>query len=99
MLQHVLHAFETATGPLSLDELSRELGIERGALEGMIAFWVRKGRLQDSASPGCGGSCGSCGAASGNCTFKLAAPRTITLLEQGFSGKVAAPPDQADDRG
>ncbi len=83
MLYQVLQAFETATGPVSLDELSRELGIERGALEGMIAFWVRKGRLQDSAGPGCGGSCGSCGAAPGGCAFQHAGPRTITLLERG----------------
>ncbi len=82
MLHQVLQAFETATGPVSLDELSRELGIERGALEGMIAFWVRKGRLQDSAGTVCSGSCGSCGAAPGGCTFNQSAPRTITLLER-----------------
>lgn len=83
MLHQVLRAFETATGPVSLDDLSRELGIERGALEGMIAFWVRKGRLQDSSGAGCGGSCGSCGAQPGACVFNRAGPRTITLLERG----------------
>lgn len=83
MLQQVLEALETATGPVSLTELSRELGIERGALEGMIAFWVRKGRLQDSAGLVCGGSCGGCGAAPGGCAFNRSAPRTITLLERG----------------
>ena len=80
MLQQVLIALETATGPVSLDELSRQLGIERGALEGMIAFWVRKGRLQDSsnlcgaAGPGC-----SCSSHPGGCSFDHAGPRTITV--------------------
>jgi FeoC like transcriptional regulator len=80
MLQQVLQAFETATGPISLDELSRDLGVERGALEGMIAFWVRKGRLKES-----GGACGSaglgcsCSSHPGGCSFDRAGPRTITL--------------------
>jgi hypothetical protein len=81
MLHQVLQAFETATGPISLDELSRELGVERGALEGMIAFWVRKGRLKES-----GGACGSagpgcsCSSHPGGCSFDRAGPRTITLV-------------------
>lgn len=80
MLQQVLEAFERASGPVSLDELSRELGIERGALEGMIDFWVRKGRLKASggacgtAGPGC-----SCSSHPGGCSFDRAAPRTITV--------------------
>ncbi len=81
MLQQVLHAFETATGPISLDELSRELGIERSALEGMITFWVRKGRLKESggacgvAGPGC-----SCSTHPGGCGFNGPGPRTIMLV-------------------
>lgn len=81
MLHRVLQAFEAASGPLSLDELSRELGVERGALEGMIAFWVRKGRLKES-----GGACGSagpgcsCSSHPGGCSFDRAGPRTITLV-------------------
>jgi hypothetical protein len=80
MLQRVLEAFEAADGPRSLDDLSRELGIERGALDGMIAFWVRKGRLRESS-----GACGearpdcSCGEHPGGCSFDRATGRTITL--------------------
>lgn len=82
MLQQVLQAFEHASGPVSLDELSRELGIERSALEGMIAFWVRKGRLKDNS-----GSCGStglgcsCSSHPGGCSFDRTSPRTITFQE------------------
>jgi hypothetical protein len=81
MLQQVLQAFKRASGPISLDELSRELGIERSALEGMIAFWVRKGRLKEgggacgSAGPGC-----SCSSHPGGCSFDHAGPRTISLV-------------------
>lgn len=84
MLQQVLEAFERASGPVSLDELSRELGIERGVLEGMIAFWVRKGRLREEA-PGCGGGgagC-SCGTHPDGCVFAVPGPRAITLVPRG----------------
>lgn len=80
MLRQILEALEHAPGPLSLDELSQQLGVERGALEGMIAFWVRKGRLRDTAQGICGGgaSC-SCSSHPQGCAFDTA-PRTITLL-------------------
>lgn len=79
MLHQVLHALETATGPVSLDELSRRLGIERGALAGMIDFWVRKGRLKDSSvcgerGPGC-----SCSSHPDGCSFDSPGPRTISV--------------------
>lgn len=80
MLYQVLQALETATEPVSLDQLSRQLGVERGVLDGMIAFWVRKGRLKESgglcsaASPGC-----SCNSHPEGCIFDQATPRTITV--------------------
>lgn len=77
MLYQVLEALQSADGPISLEELSYQLGIEQSALEGMIAFWVRKGRLQDSAATACGGGCGSGGCA--GCAFEQSGPRTITL--------------------
>lgn len=80
MLQQVLEALEQAPGPLSLDELSQRLGVERGALEGMIAFWVRKGRLRDTGQGLCGGRGCSCSTRPQGCAFDSAAPRTITLL-------------------
>jgi hypothetical protein len=81
-----LHAVETAQGPLDLNELSRRLDVDRGVLDGMIAFWVRKGRLVDDAATagqaavacaahGCGRSCPSAPA----CPFTVKLPRTISL--------------------
>ncbi|NJN16951.1 MAG: hypothetical protein HC822_12110 [Oscillochloris sp.] len=84
MLHQVLQAFERASGPLSLDELSRGLGIDRGALDGMIDFWVRKGRLKVSGAGTCSPTgCGGCAAHAGGCVFDASGPRTITLATSG----------------
>lgn len=52
MLQAVLAAIENAGEPVRIDQLSRQLGIEPAALQGMLAFWVRKGRLRRHPLPG-----------------------------------------------
>lgn len=87
MLWRVLHEFGAASAPLDLNELSRRLGIDRSALDGMIEFWVRKGRLVDDAAGGaaataacaghgCGGHCPS----AAHCPFTMTMPRTISLV-------------------
>ena len=65
MLKTVLQAIESSKGPVHVAELSQRLGIERSALEGMIDYWVRKGRLYDSQGMACSPSAGHC---SGSCT-------------------------------
>ena len=66
MLDQVLQEIETAQSAQNLGDLSRKLGIERSALDGMIQFWVRKGRLVDDnaveTQAGVVCSRGSCGA-------------------------------------
>ena len=58
MLRRLLHEIESAQGPVNLNRLSRKLGIERGALDGMIAYWVRRGRLKhDSGAVCASGEC------------------------------------------
>ena len=47
MLRQVLQELEMAQGPISLEELSLRLDIDRDALRGMIEFWVRRGQLQN----------------------------------------------------
>ena len=47
MLSQILKAFREATGPLDLNELSRQLGTERRALEGMLETLVRQGKLRE----------------------------------------------------
>lgn len=65
MLHQVLSEIKNARGPITVSELSRKLGIQPAALEGMIEFWVRKGRLQRDDQE-IGESC-SCGAGESHC--------------------------------
>ncbi len=89
MLNQVLHEIENAHGTINLTDLSSKLGIERSALEGMMAFWVRKGRLRDDdadlaavmptcASASCGGSCPGMAA----CPFVAKMPKTYSIPAQ-----------------
>lgn len=85
MLQQVLQAVKSAQGPVNLNDLARKLGVERSALDGMIQFWVRKGRLRDddiqpdTPSEGC--SCSSTSSCPGPkaCPFVLTMPKTYSL--------------------
>ncbi len=52
MLSRILHEFGNAGGPVDLDELSRRLGVQRSALEGMIEFLVRKRYLREVRNEG-----------------------------------------------
>lgn len=86
MLWKVLHEVEKAQEPLDLNELSRRLNIDRSALDGMIQFWVRKGRLMDDGSMGCATfactnrGCGGC-AGGQSCPFTMTMPRTLSLIQ------------------
>lgn len=82
MLQQVLNEIETAREPLSVAAMARKLAIDESALEGMIGFWVRKGRIKPGqvADQSCSsGSCGSCAGATG-CPFAGTAPRTFFVV-------------------
>lgn len=79
MLSRVLREIEAASGPLNLNELSRKLGVERGALEGMITYLFQQGRLkvdesQGAAQAGC--SCSGCGT---SCSGQHACPSTMKM--------------------
>ena len=52
MLHAILHELQTASGPVTLRQLSRKLGVQESALAGMIQFWVQKGRLSLTESAG-----------------------------------------------
>jgi hypothetical protein len=55
MLHTILDAFESRDLPVNVQTLSLELEIDAAALEGMLEFWVRKGRLakRTPAMPDC----------------------------------------------
>lgn len=45
MLEEIMREVEKARGPLTVRELARRVGVEESALEGMLGFLERKGRL------------------------------------------------------
>jgi predicted Zn-ribbon and HTH transcriptional regulator len=45
LLEEIIREIEKEPGPLTVKELARRLGIEQSALEGMLEFLERKGRL------------------------------------------------------
>ena len=47
MLAEILTAFRETNGPLDLNELSGQLGVEKSALEGMLELLVRQGKLKE----------------------------------------------------
>lgn len=91
MLRDVLRMVEMVGGPISLAEMSRELGVDAPALEGMLAYWVQKGRLQldertgaacamKSGGEGAGGcGCGTCNGVS-DCPFMARMPRSYSFI-------------------
>ncbi len=63
MLSQLLNEYRKSGGLISLDALSRKLGVDKSALEGMLETLVRQGKLREagkSVEP-----CGSC--SSGGC--------------------------------
>ncbi len=94
MISQVLQEIMKSKEPVSLAALSQKLNIERGALEGMLAYWVRKNRLQEDGqesvisastcvSCGCGSSC--IGAA--NCPFVAKMPKIYTYSASEWLAK------------
>ena len=80
MLQQVLKELESAQGQVNLDDLSRKLGVERGALEGMISFLVHKGRLRDDFLACAGGNCGASCSGVQSCLLMTKLPRSFSLV-------------------
>lgn len=83
MLNQVLREIETAQGSITLSELSRKLEITPTALEGMLQFWVRKGRIKaddstsssENVSEGCSKSCSG----TPNCVYVAKMPKTYSI--------------------
>ncbi|MBN2499341.1 MAG: hypothetical protein JXB38_01160 [Anaerolineales bacterium] len=87
MLNQIIQAIEAAEGSIDLHALSRQLDIEPGALQGMLDFLVRKGRIQtgddlggDCCTPQT--TCSSCAKACPgpqNCHFVVKLPKTYMI--------------------
>ena len=86
MLNQVLNEIKNSKYGLNLNELSHKLDIDRSALDGMIQFWVQKGRLIDDdateaktcpTSASCSTSCSGASA----CPFMMEMPKTYSIRE------------------
>ncbi len=86
-LRQVLDHFERGQGAVSLPQLARTLGIERGMLQTMLEYWVRKGKIREISAP----ACTTCGSASG-CPFVVTLPRQYELVS---GSEPEIPPDQS----
>jgi hypothetical protein len=89
VLKQVLDHFEDRAGAVSLAQMARELDIEPATLQGMIDYWVRRGRLR--ASGGAVQACSACGIRSG-CAFVGKMPRFYELATGDHSIPVSAAP-------
>ena len=88
MLYQLLTVMNATDGPISLDGLSKELGMEKSALKGMLDLLVRKGKLSHSEmgqitdDGSCSGvACMSCGKA-GQCPFAGKMPRVYEKVRK-----------------
>lgn len=67
LLEEIMREIEKEQGPLTVRELARRLDVEQGALEGMLEFLERKGRLSVYRP----GECDECGLVScAACVFR-----------------------------
>ncbi len=87
MLRSVLTAFENADAPCTLNQLARELDIAPGMLDGMIDYWVRKGKLRPVHTAT---ACNACGSKT-HCPFIMQMPPTYELVTPDSPPAVEAP--------
>ncbi len=76
-LQQILSHFQGSSQALSLTELARELDLETGTVQGMIDYWVRKGKLREVGTRST--SCHVCNV-QGACPFIITLPRYYELV-------------------
>ncbi len=85
MLERLLASIRANNGPVSFDDLSKRLQVERSALEPMLELLVRKGLLTEwtdgAAAVACrSGSCGTSCSGMPGCPFVAGGmPRTLQI--------------------
>ena len=50
VLTQVLQVFVECSQPLSMPEIARQLDVPQGMLEGMLQYWVHRGKLREVTS-------------------------------------------------
>jgi predicted ArsR family transcriptional regulator len=87
VLREIINILQRTETSLSLDDLSKRLGVGKGALNGMLETLIHMGKIeadsntQDVDSPMCKGrTCRGCAAAKG-CPFAGKMPQTYSLVD------------------
>lgn len=75
-LRQVLSTFEKTNRPLSLTQIAHDLDMPVMRLEGMIQYWIRKGKIRENGSYS---ECGSCND-NENCPFVMEMPQSYELV-------------------
>ncbi|MDH3260912.1 MAG: FeoC-like transcriptional regulator [Acidimicrobiia bacterium] len=85
MLERLLSSLREASGPISVDDLSNRLQVERSALQPMLDLLVRKGLLTEGTDVDtdvacCGGACATSCTGIQGCPFVAGGmPRTLEI--------------------
>ncbi len=83
-LGKILTIFEQARNPLSMRAVARELEISPARLEGMIQYWVGKGRIREAVLPN---DCSTCGK-NEHCPFVIELPHSYELTPSDDSNPI-----------
>ena len=78
-LREVLNRFSDQSAPISIQKMAREMKLEVGVLQGMIEYWIRKGKLREVVGNHTG--CTTCGI-KGECPFIMTLPRYYELADE-----------------
>lgn len=76
ILTQVLQIFEETDQPFSVSAIARSLEVSPERLEGMLQYWVRKGRIREVVDAA---DCGTCGV-NGSCPFVIDMPKSYELV-------------------
>ena len=76
VLTQVLQVFQEHSEPLALPEIARQLDVPQGMLEGMLQYWVHRGKLREVANDA--SICPMCSKSS-TCTIMPDMPRRYEL--------------------
>ena len=76
ILSRLLKMIEESSGAFSVRALARELDVTPGRVEGMLEYWIRKGKIRVVEDLK---DCGSC-SVNGNCPFVVEMPLSYDLV-------------------
>ena len=74
LLKQVLAQFEDPTRSITLTQVARTLDVDMGTLQGMVDYWVRKGKLRECSQCEATPVCSCCGPKV--CPFIVSMPKS-----------------------